>query len=99
MIRLAIGFAIAMVAACGAAQSSGGSGSGGGGGSGYVECDGVQCGAPARCIAVVGTTPEQTHHECRLECKEADTTTCPKGQSCQDIHDVGWVCAAGDAEK
>jgi hypothetical protein len=95
MIRLLGSLVFVMAAACGAAQPGGSSGSGGG--SGYVDCDGVQCGAPARCLAIVGTTPEQTHHECRLECKESDgSNACPKGQSCQSIHDVGWVCAAGD---
>jgi hypothetical protein len=93
MIRLGSVFAIVFAAACGASQTTGS----GSAGSGYVECDGVQCGAPARCLAVVGNTPEQTHHECRLECKPDDGSgACPKGQSCQQIHDVGWVCAAGD---
>jgi hypothetical protein len=93
MIRLGSVFAMAVLAACGAAQT----GAGGAGGSGSVQCDNVMCNAPATCIAVVGMTPEQTHHECRLECKQSDNpSVCPKGQTCQNIHDVGWVCALGD---
>ena len=96
MSRYGILFTITMMAACGAAQTTTGAGSGSAG-SGYVDCDGVQCGTPATCVAVVGMTPEQTKHSCVLKCHE--DSECPKGppaQTCQHVHDIGLVCQVGD---
>jgi hypothetical protein len=97
MIRHGILFSITMAVAvgCGAPQSTGGSGSGG---SGSVECGTVMCNAPASCVAVVGMSPEDTKHECVLKC--TDDTICatqiPKGQTCQNIHEIGKICQLAD---
>jgi hypothetical protein len=94
MIRYGIFFTMALMAGCGASQTTAGSGSGGG--SGYVECGTVQCGKPAVCVAVVGMSPEQTQQECVLKCK--DDPDCPKGQTCQNVHDIGLICQMASNE-
>nr|HEX4314204.1 hypothetical protein [Kofleriaceae bacterium] len=98
MIRYGISFtmALAMMAGCGASQTTGGSSGSDGSGSGYVECGGIQCGKPATCVAVVGMSPEQSKQECVLKCHE--DTDCPKGQACQIVHDVGHICQMAAAE-
>jgi hypothetical protein len=97
MIRqgILLSIAIAAAAGCGAAQTAGGTGSGG---SGSEECGTVMCNAPASCVAIVGMSPEETKRECVLKCKDDSVcaTQMPKGQTCQNVHDVGMVCQLAD---